>query len=65
MIENITFEKKPNDVKQSVFTIYYPTSNESLWDVAKKYGVSLDFLKASNATDDISAHKNVVIIPKK
>ncbi len=65
VIENITFEKKPNDVKQSVFTLYYPTSDESLWDVAKKYGVSLDFLKSSNGTDDVSAHKNVVIIPKK
>ncbi len=64
-IESIAFEKKPSDSKQSTFTLYYPTNDENLWDVAKKYGVSLDFIKSSNGTDDISAHKNVVIIPKK
>lgn len=65
VIQSIGFENKADDDKRGTFTFYYPTNDEGVWDVAKKYGVPLEILKNANAITDARAFKNVVMIPKK
>ena len=45
--------------------IYYPTSSDTLWSVAKKYHVSPEAVKAANKISGNSFDKRTVIIPMK
>ncbi len=65
VMQSIVFENKISDVKLGTFTFYYPTSEEGVWDVAKKYGVPFEDLKSANGISDLKTFKNVVMIPKK
>ncbi|MBR6644760.1 MAG: DUF3794 domain-containing protein [Clostridia bacterium] len=65
VIQSIGFENKADGDKRGTFTFYYPTSDEGVWDVAKKYGVPTEVIKSANGISDLISHKNVILIPKK
>lgn len=46
-------------------TLYYPQKNESLWDIAKKYGTTKAELAARNGLSGELAQSDVLIIPRK
>jgi hypothetical protein len=55
---------------RAAIELYYPTPSETLWDVAKKYGVAPDALAEANglvadalAAPDSLAGKRFVLIP--
>lgn len=51
--------------KHSVI-IYYPKSDDLLWNIAKEYGASLEAVKkANNLTADSIEDRRVILLPKK
>lgn len=52
-------ENSPREDKNTCVTIYYPESHESLWSIAKKYGVSTESIKLSNPKDN----SKILLIP--
>lgn len=46
-------------------TLYYPQKNESLWDIAKKYGTTKAELAARNGISGELSQNDVMIIPRK
>ena len=47
------------------FTIYYPSKDESLWDVGKKYNVTVSSIVAANPEcEDAEILPNVILIPR-
>ncbi len=63
-IKNINLLDKLNENKSSI-TLYYPESNENLWDIGKKFAVKKSsLLFANELTDDNIQSKNMLIIPE-
>ncbi len=46
-------------------TFYYPEEGEKLWDIAKKYGSTVEVIMSANELTDEKIGKNVLLIPKK
>ena len=44
---------------QTGITVYYPEKDESLWNVAKKFGISMDSLAAQNGLNSPSAKEPI------
>ncbi len=56
--ENDSFEeRKP-------FTVYYPSKNETLWDIGKKYNVTASELLAANPESEEGVVPSVLLIPR-
>lgn len=62
VLKSINVLDKAVRTSSSPFTLYYPWKNETLWDIAKKYGISAEELKKANEN---SANTGVMLIPKK
>ncbi len=65
IIEDISENtEKPKDSRKGKVTIYYPSKDESLWSIAKRYSTNPERIKASNSleSDSISG-KHILIIP--
>ena len=62
---NVTDGEK--NVERKAFTLCYPASGEKLWDIGKKYGVSIDLIRRSNRSleEDPTHLPNVLLIPSK
>ena len=45
-------------------TLYYPTSSDTLWDIAKKYGTTVPEIMAANGLSADTA-SGVLVIPKR
>ena len=58
-------EEKPKEKdKTAALTIYYADNGEELWDIAKKYGTSVEKIKTENEIDsDKIQNKNMLFIP--
>lgn len=54
MIDEVILDKtSPADKREGVITVYYPEDGESMWDIGKKYGVSVASInKADNGRSD-------------
>ena len=66
-IENCDFTDIPKNENAPTVLIYYPSQDDDLWSVAKKYGITPDNLKAGN-TDRFDGDKivsKVVLIPQR
>ena len=46
------------------FTVYYPSKNETLWDIGKKYNVPLSSLASSNPEYNSEKSASVLLIPR-
>lgn len=64
VVDTAEFTEKCQKDSPSAFTIYYPTQEETLWDVAKKYGVFANDLQKANGTYAEGSNKKVILIPK-
>ena len=54
----------PKPICHSEYIIYYPEKNEKLWDIAKKYEISLDILKEANdIKSETVSDKKTIIVP--
>ncbi len=55
-----------NPEERKPFTVYYPSKNETLWDIGKKYNVTLASLVAANPKYNDSTEKtaSVLLIPR-
>ena len=70
-VSAINVEKKSEDCpKHTGLRMYYPNSDETLWNIAKKYRVGIDTLihenslaEASDPRSNIPTEKHVLIIP--
>ena len=63
LIDSLTI-KEPLEKYTRGMTIFYPDKKTTLWDVAKRYGESIEALKKKNSlpdTSDISKKKYLVI----
>ena len=49
---------------ETAFTVYFPTANESLWDIAKKYKISTDRLVLTGGENG-GTHRRALILPPK
>lgn len=47
------------------FTVYYPTKNETIWDIAKKFQVPKEALIVAEESGDASARRALIIPQKK
>ena len=60
----VLLHDKPLDIKRSPLTLCYPAENDTLWDVAKHYGVtSKDLCRANRLETEDIAGKKVLLIP--
>lgn len=64
-VSGIKLIESPEEEEYKAVTVYYPASDESLWDVAKKYHISENMLMSYNMINDPGEKKNVLLIPKK
>ena len=46
-------------------TFYYPEEGEELWEIAKKYGSTVEVIMSANELTNEKIGKNVLLIPKK
>lgn len=61
---NVYKDRPITRADENLLTLYYPTSADTLWDVAKKYSTTVaELLSANNMTED--ATSPVLIIPKR
>ena len=49
---------------EAAFTVYFPSVNESLWDIAKKYKISSDRLVLTGGENG-GSHRRALILPPK
>ncbi|MBQ4120805.1 MAG: DUF3794 domain-containing protein [Clostridia bacterium] len=49
---------------ESAFTVYFPTANESLWDIAKKYKISTDRLFLTGGENGGVGRRALILPPK-
>lgn len=65
MVDIFLDEEKPKEKdKTAALTIYYADNGEELWDIAKKYGTSVEKIKTENEIDsDKIQSKNMLFIP--
>ena len=66
-IENCEFTDIPKSENAPNVLIYYPSQEDDLWSVAKRYGIAPDNLKAGNADrfDGDKIVSKVVLIPQR
>ncbi len=62
VLDSISVAENASQRVNSPFTLYYPSSNEGAWQIAKKYGISPEELKKANPSFEA---KRVIVIPKK
>ena len=61
---NVYKDRPITRADENLLTLYYPTSADTLWDVAKKYSTTVaELLSANNMAED--AASPVLIIPKR
>lgn len=54
----------PKPICRNEYIIYYPEKNEKLWDIAKKYEISLNVLKDTNdIKSETVSDKKTIIVP--
>lgn len=49
---------------ESAFTVYFPTANESLWDIAKKYRIATDRLFLTGGENGGVGRRALILPPK-
>ena len=61
-MEKAVFSVQDNEEEQPQMRFYYPIDGETLWDIGKQFGISIDALKDTN---DISVNTvpRVLFIP--
>lgn len=64
IVDEATFKSDSKEIPSSSFTMYYPSCGETLWDVAKKYGVFVSDVQRANGTQRKDGDKKVIMIPK-
>ena len=65
-VETIAIDKTMpiNRNGEKTVLLYYPDTNENLWDVAKKYSVSRNALASANAKIKGDTIPRVLVIPR-
>lgn len=59
------FEDKPITPEKSALTLYFASSGESLWSIAKSHNTRLDMLKTENSLDDMVLCSNqMLLVPR-
>ncbi len=58
---NIGSEIRDNPQKKAVITVCYPSREQTLWDIAKAYGTTVEAIKNKNR--NLNDAPNVVVIP--
>ncbi|MBE6607903.1 MAG: DUF3794 domain-containing protein [Ruminococcaceae bacterium] len=66
IIKNSQILSGENFEDRKPFTVYYPAKNETLWDVGKKYNVTVSSLVSANPSYTENAEKmpSVLLIPR-
>ncbi|MBR5314578.1 MAG: LysM peptidoglycan-binding domain-containing protein [Clostridia bacterium] len=66
-VESISIDKSMPIEKptEKVMTLYYPEENETLWNVAKKYGIAGDDIMKINKLANQNVLPRVILIPSK
>lgn len=64
-VSKIKLVDNPEEKEYKAITVCYPSADETLWDVAKKYHISENMLMSYNMINDPTEKKNVLLIPKK
>lgn len=64
MVSSVTLLESSQENKRKPFTVCYPAKGDQLWDIGKKYGVSIDSLKKANpACNETSGDlPNVILV---
>ncbi len=62
-VRRITVQPKENGVFVPTYTVYYPASGDSLWTIAKRYGVSPTAIAACNHLS-VEASTTAVSLPE-
>ena len=61
---NVYKDRPVSRADDTMLTLYYPTADDTLWDVAKKYSTTVpELLSANNMTEE--ARVTVLMIPKR
>ena len=61
---NVYKDRPVSRADDTMLTLYYPTVDDTLWDVAKKYSTTVpELLSANNMTEE--ARVTVLMIPKR
>ncbi len=66
-VAHVTLKKDSprEDASGLPITFYYPEEGEQLWDIAKKYGSTVEVIMSANELTSEKIGKNVLLIPKK
>jgi len=58
-------ENKVKAKNNDYIILYYPSKDESIWEIAKKYNVKVESIKELNKCDGDICTRNMILIPKK
>lgn len=65
MIRSANVMPIEDEKERKPFTLYYPASDESLWDIGKKYNVNVSSIAEANSLEpDSDERPKVIIIPR-
>ncbi|MGM9663484.1 MAG: LysM peptidoglycan-binding domain-containing protein, partial [Eubacteriales bacterium] len=66
VMQSTVYKDKPVYVPEhSAVVIYYPSKDEKLWGIAKKYNTTEDAIRKANSITGDYATGNMLVIPKK